>query len=35
MPGVISRDFFIKRLSDLRQDMQGWMLHEQLGELNL
>jgi hypothetical protein len=29
MPGVISRDFLIKRFSDLRQDMQGWMLHQE------
>jgi hypothetical protein len=35
MPGVISRDFFIKRLSDLRQDMQVWMLRKQLGDLSL
>src|ERR1035441_7261673 len=35
MPGVISRDFFIKRSSDLRQDMRGWMLHKQLGDLDL
>src|ERR1017187_4111353 len=35
MPGVISRDFFIKRSSDLHQDMRGWMLRNQLGDLNL
>src|ERR1017187_4911569 len=35
MPGVISRDFFIKRLSDLRQDMQVWMLRKLLWNLNL